>query len=245
MTPLNFSLQHSVLDARAFSDFSTDPNGCTTAQRNKLTLWIDDVVVMTQAAIDAIADLQGASYPYNSQVDNIATTMNNLLGIDYATATNADWQLLKDHFTAVRDFANGGFPHGQAWIFCGDHFAVPQQWGDWARDANNKLIPAPPNQNGQQNGNLQLYQVGAYQRYYTAQWQPYRIPAIGNYIFHTPGGFDPGQPGVRAGAICSRNNNNPVAVTMHSSLGFPIITICSPMNKRNLDGFTAFPNDGM
>ncbi|KAI0440063.1 hypothetical protein F4803DRAFT_528881 [Xylaria telfairii] len=245
MTPLNFSLEHNILNARAFSDFGTDPTGCSAAQSNKLKLWVDDVVVMTQAAIDAIGDLQTASYPYNSQVDNIASTMNNLLGIDYATGTNADWKLLKDHFTAVRDFANGVFPHGQAWIFCGDHFAVPQQWGDWVRDANNQLIPAPPNQNGQQNGHLQLYQVGAYQIYYNhvPQWQPYRIPAIGNYVFHTPGGFDPGQPGVRAGAICSRNNKNPVAVTMHSSLGFPIITVCSPMNKRNLDGFTVFPND--
>lgn len=247
MTPLNSSLKYKVLNSRAFSDFGTDLNGCTPQQRETLTAWVDDVVVLTLAAISMIEYLQAATRPYELQADHIASTMNNLLGIDYATGTNADWQLLKDHYTAVRDFANGVFPQRQAWIFCGDHFAVPQQWTDWARDANDQVIPAPPNQAGEQNGNLELNQVGAFQRYYrnVPQWQPYRIPAIRNYVFFPAGGFDPGQPGQRAGSICSRNDQNPVAVTMHSSLGFPIITVCSPMNKNGLDGFTAFSNDGM
>lgn len=240
---LNSSLKYNVLNSRAFSDFGTDPNGCTPQQRTKLTAWVEDVVAMTQAAIVMIEHLQAATFPYDPQVDAIGSTMNNLLGIDFATATAADYDSLKGLYTTVRDFANGVFPHRQAWIFCGDHFTVPQQWTDWVRNQNNQLIPAPPDAAGVQNGYLRLDQVGPYQRWLNGGLQPYWIPAIKNYVFYHPGGYDPGQPGQKAGAMCSRNNKNQVAVTMLATLQFPIITICSPMNKDGLDGFTVFPND--
>ncbi|KAI0096416.1 hypothetical protein GGR51DRAFT_543418 [Nemania sp. FL0031] len=250
MPPFNLSLHRRALEARAFADFNSDPT-CTTQQMNKLAMWIDDVLIMTQAAMDAITDLQqNTAVIYPPQIEAIATTMNNLVGIDYYLGGPVDWQLLKDDYQLIQDFALGIFPQvpqGQKpWIFCGDHFAVPNQWTDFAKDERDQYIPDTRNP-GQY---LRLQQVGQYYQYFLQGKQPYRVPAMGKYIFGDPGAFDPGRPTVTgqqgvAGAICSRDGNNPAAVTMHSTLGFPIIMICSPMNRNNLDGFTVYREDIM
>ncbi|KAI0145420.1 hypothetical protein GGR57DRAFT_506830 [Xylariaceae sp. FL1272] len=201
---------------RAYGHFNS-PTSCAP-RAQKLTNWIADTIALTQAAIDAIKDLEAnPTVPYPPKIDAIASTLNNLLGVDYGNPNRALCATIRQNFEAIQAFANGVFSGGRPWIFCGDAWTEPKQWSDWALKSQGQARSPQP--------------------------QPYWAKDIGDFVFYSPRGLHPGKAGVTVSAICSNGSKNPVAVTLHSSLGFPIITICSPMNKNGRDGFTVFPYD--
>ncbi|KAI0544460.1 hypothetical protein F4679DRAFT_564663 [Xylaria curta] len=239
MTALAISSEHNVLSPRAFTDFSSA--NCNNAQMMQLTAWVADVSVMTRAAVDALTDLEDATtphavLPYPPQIGHIARTLSDLLGVNYSSPNHADLQTLRGYYWLVGNYSLGIFPHREAWIFCGDSFTEAKQWTDITLDINDQQII-------NNNQPLQLQQVAAYKPFQRRGYQPYRIPAMKKYTFSTPGRLDPGRRGTRVGAICSNGNQNPVAVTIHLALGFPVITICSPMNRGGFDGFTVLQHD--